>query len=173
MATTGNLFQCVSNLTWCNHLPICIFQLQVHLNSLVVVNRHEQLPTWIQSSKLKLFSSWKDFFETHKWPTSWAATMIPLKPPVSSMMATLLTFSKRLLTTQAPPTYANPLISNYRVRNWKSQIIQKGFVWPQNSTREWSNFTIEWTSPAFESAANDCPQKNRGKKLVQITKLRK
>lgn len=34
--------------------------------------------------------------------------MIPLKPPVSSMMATLLTFSRRLLTTQAPPTYAKP-----------------------------------------------------------------
>jgi hypothetical protein len=30
--------------------------------------------------------------------------MIPLNPPVSSMMATLLTFSKRLLTTHAPPT---------------------------------------------------------------------
>lgn len=46
--------------------------------------------------------------DTHRWPTSWAATMIPEKPPVSSMMATLLTFSRRLLTTQAPPTYANP-----------------------------------------------------------------
>lgn len=27
------------------------------------------------------------------------------------MIATLLTFSKRLLTTQAPPTYANPISS--------------------------------------------------------------
>lgn len=41
---------------------------------------------------------------TYKWPTSCAATIIPLKPPVSSMIATLLTFSSRLLTTQAPPT---------------------------------------------------------------------
>lgn len=36
--------------------------------------------------------------------------MIPENPPVSSMMATLLTFSNLLLTTQAPPTYANPKI---------------------------------------------------------------
>ena len=33
---------------------------------------------------------------------------MPLNPPVSSMMATEFTFSRRLLTTQAPPTYAKP-----------------------------------------------------------------
>lgn len=47
---------------------------------------------------------WKGAWDTYKCPTSWAATMMPLKPPVSSMMATLFTFSSRLLTTQAPPT---------------------------------------------------------------------
>lgn len=46
--------------------------------------------------------------KTYKWPTSCAATMIPEKPPVSSMMATELTFSNRLFTTHAPPTYAKP-----------------------------------------------------------------
>lgn len=34
--------------------------------------------------------------------------MIPENPPVSSIIATLLTFSNRLLTTHAPPTYAKP-----------------------------------------------------------------
>ena len=40
----------------------------------------------------------------YKCPSSCAATIIPEKPPVSSTMATLLTFSSLLLTTQAPPT---------------------------------------------------------------------
>ena len=46
----------------------------------------------------------------NKWPNSWAATMIPEKPPVSSTMATELTFSSLLLTTQAPPTQAKPAV---------------------------------------------------------------
>jgi len=45
-----------------------------------------------------------------KCPSSCAATMIPENPPVSSTMATLFTFSNLLLTTQAPPTYANPAV---------------------------------------------------------------
>jgi len=52
---------------------------------------------------------------TYRWPTSCAATMMPEKPPVSSMIATLLTFSRRLFTTQAPPTYANPIHVNTRI----------------------------------------------------------
>lgn len=45
---------------------------------------------------------------TYKCPTSCAATMIPENPPVSSTIATELTFSNLLFTTHAPPTYANP-----------------------------------------------------------------
>lgn len=59
-----------------------------------------------KSRKLIFFHDF--FFYAYRWPTSCAATMIPLNPPVSSMIATEFTFSRRLFTTQAPPTYANP-----------------------------------------------------------------
>lgn len=72
---------------------------------------------------------WK---KTYKWPTSWAATIMPLKPPVSSIMATELTFSRRLLTTQAPPTYAKPVqnifINNRILSRWLiKRLITKYF----------------------------------------------
>lgn len=62
------------------------------------------MPSSIDNCIIFILFGFISLFFTYKWPTSWAATMMPLKPPVSSMIATLLTFSKRLLTTQAPPT---------------------------------------------------------------------
>lgn len=61
---------------------------------------------------------------TYKWPTSWAATIIPLKPPVSSIIATLLTFSNLLFTTQAPPTYANPTVYKMELVSLKLMILK-------------------------------------------------
>lgn len=83
---------------------------------------------------------------TYKWPTSWAATMIPENPPVSSTMATELTFSKRLFTTQAPPTYANPKHYFLNVRpNFHSTIYRKPITMETHS-----NVTSEWKAVWLE-----------------------
>lgn len=69
---------------------------------------------WANREKIrKLIIFHNFFFYAYRWPTSCAATMIPLNPPVSSMIATEFTFSRRLFTTQAPPTYANPARKEY------------------------------------------------------------
>lgn len=70
-------------------------------------------PPPLPKRKWRKIASVCEMFSTYKCPTSWAATIIPENPPVSSIMATLLTFSSRLFTTQAPPTYANPNAENY------------------------------------------------------------
>lgn len=101
--TTGNLVPCGVDRTWCNHLPSGIFQHLDLLGSLAEVNHRARLQVWTKITVIVLQCIHKKGL-THKWPTSWAATIIPLKPPVSSMIATLFTFSRRLLTTQAPPT---------------------------------------------------------------------
>lgn len=63
----------------------------------------------------------------YKWPTSWAATIIPLKPPVSSIIATLLTFSNLLFTTQAPPTYANPRVNKKWIIDLEINVFKVSF----------------------------------------------
>ena len=69
---------------------------------------------------------------TYRCPNSCAATIMPEKPPVSSTIATELTFSSLLFTTQAPPTYAKPAVPRLHspclvfLRHMSSLVLQRG-----------------------------------------------
>ena len=96
---------------------------------------------------------------TYRWPTSWAATMIPENPPLSSMMATLFTFSSRLLTTQAPPTYAKPAVPllhrppSYRRLHMSSLVITTAKSYVGNRSSLYKYLPMSVRAPAASTAS--------------------